>query len=117
MSPNDPQPKSYQPRQTNGRYALLYGRSAAGPSHMSQSKPSGMGEPSAGRVTPCGQYGRSVQLWISRTFPIAQSAIQEEIRRVLSGDGLFTGSDPVTFISRAVSAILRASAMVCVIGF
>src|SRR6058998_2259344 len=58
MSPSEPPPKSYQPRQTNGTYARLNGRSGAGPSQRFQSKPSGTGCVSAGRSIACGQNGR-----------------------------------------------------------
>src|SRR5436190_523599 len=117
MSPKEPQPKSYQPRQTKGRYALLYGRSGAGPTHMSQSKPSGTGITSFGRSMPCGQYGRADQLWTSRTAPIAPSAIHDEMRWVASLDGLFTGSPVATFVSRATCAMRRASPIECAMGF
>src|SRR6185437_11257009 len=117
MSPNEPSPKSYQPRHTKGRYALLKGRSGAGPSQRSQSRPSGIESTSLGRSMPCGQNGRLDQLWTSRTCPIAPSAIHSEINRVLSDDGLFTVIELATFISRAVAATRRASAILWVIGF
>src|SRR6266702_8968641 len=82
MSPRAPQPKSAQPRHTNGRYAWLYARSAAGPSQRSQSKPSGTGSVSLGRSMPCGQNGRLDQLWTSRTGPIAPSQIHSQSWRV-----------------------------------
>src|SRR6266436_3844397 len=50
MSPRAPQPKSAHPRHTKGAYARLNERSGAGPSHKSQSKPSGTGSASLGRL-------------------------------------------------------------------
>src|SRR5690242_18112772 len=117
MSPKEPQPKSTQPRQTKGRYARLKGRSGAGPTHISQSKPAGTGSTSLGRGMPCGQYGRADQFRTSRTGPIAPSLIQEAIRRVLSIDGLLTGRPVATPVSRATAAIRRASPIEWAIGF
>jgi hypothetical protein len=48
---------------------------------------------------------------------MAPSAIHSVSSRVDSLDGLFTGRDVATFISRAVAAMRRASGMECDIGF
>src|SRR5438128_4841936 len=69
MSPTAPVPKSQKPRQLNGVYAGLYGRTGAGPRNKSQASVGGTGGVSAGRRTPCGQMGRSVQTCTAVTFP------------------------------------------------
>ncbi len=48
---------------------------------------------------------------------MAPSAIQSAISRVDSLEGLLTGSEVATFISRATCAMRRASPMVWVMGF
>src|SRR5436190_11444911 len=124
MSPRAPVPKSHQPRHLNGTYAGLYGRSGAGPSHMSQSSVEGTGGVSVGRPIPCGQYslkrpfdGRSVQACTSRTFPIAPSQIVSHNRRVPSDAWPWLPICVITLYLRAASAICRASQTECVSGF
>ena len=109
MSPSAPQPKSAHPRQTKGAYARLNERSGAGPSHKSQSKPSGMGSAFLGRSSPCGQKGRLDQFTTSRTGPMAPSQIHSHSKRVSSDAWFATAICVATPVTRAISAMRRAS--------
>ena len=84
MSPSAPVPKSHQPRHLNGAYAGWYGRAGAGPSHNSQSSQDGVKYSSSGRSSACGQIGRLVHSWISRTVPMAPASTHSRIWRVPS---------------------------------
>ncbi len=84
MSPSAPVPKSHQPRHLNGAYAGWYGRAGAGPSHRSQSIVAGVWYSSSGRSIACGQMGRLVHSWTSRTVPIRPASTHSRIRRVPS---------------------------------
>src|SRR5881409_605386 len=84
ISPRAPVPKSHQPRHLNGAYAGWYGRSGAGPSHNSQSSQDGVKYSSSGRSSACGQIGRLVHSWISRTVPMAPASTHSRIWRVPS---------------------------------
>ena len=66
---------------------------------------------------PCGQNGRLDQLITSRTGPMAPAQIHSQSSRVASDAWLPTATCVATRVSRATSAIRRASKTECAIGF
>ena len=117
MSPIAPAPKSCHARQPNGWYVFWNGRIGEGPIQRSQSKPSGTASVSVGRGMPCGQIGRLVQQYTSRTWPSAPASSHSCISRRPSSEWPWLPICVTTLYLRAASVNARASLTVRVSGF
>ena len=71
----------------------------------------------AGFSRPCGQIGRLVQTWTSRTVPMAPARTHSTALRRPSRQVPWLPIEVITPLLRAASRSRRASATVCVSGF